>query len=395
MLKMSVPTMQERLNPIVRDMPPSGIRKFFDLLEGRKEVISLGVGEPDFSTPASIREACIRALEQGRTSYTSNAGMPELREAIAEYLNEEFEVSYEPEKEILVTVGSSEAIDLALRTLICPGDEILIPVPCYISYSPITSLGMGVTVQVETEAKNGFKLTVEDLKAKVTPKSKVLILCYPNNPTGATMTYEDWLPIARFVEEHDLIVIADEIYAELTYGSRPVSFASLPGMQERTLLVSGFSKAFAMTGWRVGYVCGHRDLIGAMLKIHQYTVMCAPILGQIAALESLKNGKEEKLRMKDSYDQRRKLFVEGLRQIGLPCMDPGGAFYAFPSIAGTGMTSVQFAERLLNEANVVTVPGDVFGAGGEGHIRCSYASSLAQLNEALERMELWLRKLPR
>ncbi|MBB6636932.1 aminotransferase class I/II-fold pyridoxal phosphate-dependent enzyme [Cohnella thailandensis] len=389
--QLTYPTIRERMNPIVRDIPPSGIRKFFDLLEGRKEVISLGVGEPDFATPASVREACIRALEQGRTSYTSNAGMPELREAIAEYLSEEFGVGYSPEQEILVTVGSSEAIDLALRTLICPGDEILIPVPCYISYSPITSLGMGVTVPVETEAKDGFKLTVEALKAKLTPRTKVLILCYPNNPTGATMTYEEWLPISRFVEENDLIVIADEIYAELTYEGKPTSFASLPGMKDRTLLVSGFSKAFAMTGWRVGYVCGHRELIGAMLKIHQYTVMCAPILGQIAAIESLKNGREEKERMIESYDRRRKLFVEGLRQIGLPCLEPRGAFYAFPSIASTGLTSVQFAERLLNEANVVTVPGDVFGAGGEGHIRCTYAASPTQLNEALERMDKWLR----
>nr|WP_230986665.1 aminotransferase class I/II-fold pyridoxal phosphate-dependent enzyme [Cohnella fermenti] len=386
--------MRDRMNPVVRDIPPSGIRKFFDLLDGKKEVISLGVGEPDFATPEVVREACIRALEQGRTSYTSNSGMPELREAIADYLSEEFSVDYEPDSEILVTVGSSEAIDLALRTLICPGDEILMPVPCYISYSPITSLGMGKVVPVDTEAASGFKLTVEALRAKVTPRSKVLILCYPNNPTGATMTAEDWLPVASFVRENDLIVIADEIYAELTYGEEAkISFASLPGMKERTLLVSGFSKAFAMTGWRVGYACGHRELIGAMLKIHQYTVMCAPILGQIAALESLRIGREEKDRMVASYDRRRRLFVEGLRQIGLPCLEPRGAFYAFPSIAHTGMTSAQFAERLLAEANVVTVPGDVFGAGGEGHIRCTYASSMNQLNEALERMGNWLHRL--
>lgn len=386
-------SIRELLTPAVRDMPPSGIRKFFDFTAGRKDVISLGVGEPDFVTPKHVRDACIHALEKGRTSYTPNAGLPELREAIAEYLSASFQVTYDPADEIMVTVGSSEAIDLALRALITQDDEILIPVPCYISYSPITFLGGGKPVAVETFAEDQFKLTAESLKAKLTPRSKVLVLCYPNNPTGGIMTREDWLPIAKIVEERNLVVISDEIYAELTYGSTHVSFASLPGMKDRTLVVSGFSKAFAMTGWRVGYVCGHRELISAMLKIHQYTLMCAPILGQIAAIESLRNGLEEKDRMIASYNKRRKSFVQGLRQVGLPCHEPLGSFYAFPSIAHTGLSSEQFAHRLLQEANVVTVPGQVFGSGGEGFVRCSYATSQVLLDEALERIYAFLQTL--
>jgi len=380
----------ELLTPQVRAMPPSGIRKFFDYTSGMKDVISLGVGEPDFVTPQIVRDACVSSLDKGRTSYTSNAGLPELREAIAEYMYGSYGVVYEPANEIMVTVGSSEAIDLALRALISEGDEILIPEPCYISYSPIVFLGGGKPVGVETLAENQFKLTAESLEAKLTDRSKVLVLCYPNNPTGGIMTYEDWLPIAKLIEERNLIVIADEIYSELTYGNKHTSFASLPGMRDRTLLVNGFSKAFAMTGWRVGFVCGHRELISAMLKIHQYTVMCAPIMGQIAGLASLQVGMEEKDRMIESYNQRRRAFVKGLRQIGLPCHEPQGAFYAFPSIAHTGLSSEQFAHRLLQEAKVVTVPGHVFGAGGEGFIRCSYASSQVQLEEALERIRKFL-----
>ena len=378
------------LSPQVREMPPSGIRKFFDYTSGMKDVISLGVGEPDFVTPQIVRDACVAALDKGRTSYTSNAGMPELREAIAEYLSAGYGVSYEPASEVLVTVGSSEAIDLALRALIAEGDEIVIPEPCYISYSPIVFLGGGRPVGVETHAEHQFKLRADALRAKLTPRSKVLVLCYPNNPTGGIMTYEDWLPIARLVEERNLVVISDEIYSELSYGDKHVSFASLPGMKERTLVVNGFSKAFAMTGWRVGYACGPRELIAAMLKIHQYTVMCAPIMGQVAALASLRVGMEEKDRMIESYDRRRRAFVQGLREIGLPCHEPQGAFYAFPSIAHTGLASEQFAHRLLQEAKVVTVPGHVFGSGGEGFIRCSYASSQVQLEEALERIRKFL-----
>jgi aminotransferase len=388
-------SMQDYLSPRVRAIPPSGIRKFFDLVSGSKDIISLGVGEPDFGTPWHVREACVYSLERGRTKYTSNAGDIELREAIAEYLHDSFKTSYEPANEIIVTVGGSEAIDLALRALVVQGDEILIPEPCYISYSPITALGGGVPVGIETFAHNNFKLTEEALRAKITPRSKILILCYPSNPTGAIMTYEDWLPIAKVVEEHDLIVISDEIYAELSYGQKHVSFAAIPGMKDRTILVSGFSKAFAMTGWRMGYACGHPELIAAMLKIHQYTVMCAPVMGQVAALEALKNGLGEKDRMIESYNQRRRLVVKGFKEIGLECHEPQGAFYAFPSIASSGLGSEAFATRLLTEAKVAAVPGNVFGLGGEGFIRCSYASSVQQLNEALERIGQFLIKLNR
>jgi len=385
--------MSDYLNPLVRDIPPSGIRKFFDLVSGSKDVISLGVGEPDFSTPWHVREAAVYSLERGKTKYTPNAGEYELREAIAEYLYNSFGLRYEPKNQVLVTVGGSEAIDLALRVLISPGDEILVPEPCYISYSPITYISGGKPVGIETFAHNNFKLTAESLRAKITPRSKVLILCYPNNPTGGIMTYEDWLPIAKVVEEHDLIVISDEIYAELTYNGRHVSFASIPGMADRTILVSGFSKAFAMTGWRMGYACGHPDLIAAMLKIHQYTVMCAPTMSQAAALEALRNGLPEKDRMVESYNQRRRLIVKGFRELGLPCHEPEGAFYAFPSIASTGLRSEEFAQRLITEAKVAAVPGYVFGLGGEGFIRCSYATSVNQLVEALERIGQFLTKL--
>ncbi len=384
-------SMSELISPMVQQIPPSGIRKFFSMAEGNKDIISLGVGEPDFVTPERVRAACVRALELGRTSYTPNAGLMELREEIASYLYNGFQVKYEPANEIIVTVGGSEAIDLALRALIAPGDEIIVHVPNYIAYSPIAQLNGGKVVQVETYAKDHFKLTAEALKAALTPRSKVLIINYPNNPTGGIMTYEDWLPILKVVEEHNLIVISDEIYAELTYDEKHVSFASLPGMKERTLLISGFSKAFAMTGWRIGYACGNHELIAAMLKIHQYTVMCAPIIGQIAAIESLRNGLEDKDMMIESYAQRRRMFVKGLREIGLPCHEPRGAFYAFPSIAHTGLDSDAFAQKLLMDAGVAAVPGHVFGLGGEGFIRCSYASSVPRLTEALDRIDRCLR----
>jgi aminotransferase len=386
-------SMSQYLSPLVRDIPPSGIRKFFDLVSASKDIISLGVGEPDFSTPWHIREAAVYSLQRGNTKYTSNAGLLELREAIAEYLYDSYQVPYEPTDEVLVTVGGSEAIDLALRALIVPGDEILVPEPCYISYSPITRISGGVPVGIETFAKDNFKLTSESLKACLTPKSKVLILSYPSNPTGGIMSYEDWLPIAKIVEEHDLIVISDEIYAEMTYEQKHVSFAAMPGMRDRTILVSGFSKAFAMTGWRMGYACGNSDLISAMLKIHQYTVMCAPAMGQVAALEALKNGMEEKDRMIESYNQRRRLVVKGFRDIGLQCHEPQGAFYAFPSIVSTGLSSEEFAQRLLYEAKVAVVPGSVFGLGGEGFVRCSYAYSVNQLIEAIDRIGNFMKKL--
>ncbi|AIQ51129.1 aromatic amino acid aminotransferase [Paenibacillus sp. FSL R7-0331] len=375
------------ISPRVREIAPSGIRAFFDLTAGNNDIISLGVGEPDFKTPEHIRAACIRALERGETTYTPNSGLPELREEIAQYLYKGFGLGYQAADEVIVTVGSSEALDLALRAFTAPGDEIIIPSPSYIAYSPIAHLNGGVIVEVETTAEQGFKLTAEALEKVITPRSKLLVLNFPSNPTGAVMSYEDWLPVAELVKQHNLLVLSDEIYAELTYDSRHVSIASLPGMQERTILISGFSKAFAMTGWRVGYACGNRELLAAMLKIHQYTAMCAPVLGQIAALESLRSGLGDKDRMKEVFRQRRTLFVEGLRTIGLDCREPEGAFYAFPSIARTGMRSEEFALRLLQEAGVAAVPGHVFGTGGEGHIRCSYAASTAKLNEALERME--------
>lgn len=386
-------SMSDYLSEQVRSIKPSGIRRFFDLASARKDIITLGVGEPDFVTPWHVREASVYALETGKTQYTSNAGTPELREEIGNYLYREFDVTYDPAKEILVTVGGSEAIDLALRALIEPGDEILVPEPCYISYSPITALSGGVAVGVETFAKDNFKLTAESLKAVITPRSKVLILCYPSNPTGGIMTYEDWLPIAKVVEENDLIVISDEIYAELTYGSKHVSFPSIPGMKDRTILVSGFSKAFAMTGWRIGYACGHPELIAAMLKIHQYTVMCASNMAQVAALEALRNGMEEKDRMIESYNQRRRIIVRGFREIGLECHEPQGAFYAFPSIAGLGLSSEEFATGLLNKHSVAAVPGDVFGLGGEGHLRCSYATHVNLITEAIERIGNYVREL--
>lgn len=319
--------------------------------------------------------------------YTPNAGLLELREEIAQYLGSSFGLQYHPADEIMVTVGSSEALDLALRAFTAPGDEIIIPSPSYIAYSPIAHLNGGKLVEVEATAEQGFKLTAEALRKAITPRSKLLVVNFPNNPTGAVMSYEDWLPIAEVVKEHNLLVLSDEIYAELTYDSTHVSIASLPGMQERTIVISGFSKAFAMTGWRVGYVCGNHELLAAMLKIHQYTAMCAPVLGQIAAIESLRSGLPDKDRMKACFRQRRTLFVEGLRTIGLHCHQPQGAFYAFPSIAHTGLKSEEFALRLLREAGVAAVPGHVFGSGGEGHIRCSYSTSTERLTEALERME--------
>ncbi len=386
-----IPLLSERIAPRVREIASSGIRAFFDLSAGNNEIISLGVGEPDFTTPEHIRAACIRALERGETMYTPNAGLPELREEIARYLQESFGLEYHSQDEVIVTVGSSEALDLALRAFTAPGDEVIIPTPGYIAYSPIAYLNGGTLVEVEAAAEQGFKLTAEALEKAITPRSKLLMVNFPNNPTGAVMSYEDWVPIAEIVKAHNLIVLSDEIYAELTYDSRHVSIASLPGMKERTIVISGFSKAFAMTGWRVGYACGNRELLAAMLKIHQYTAMCAPVLGQIAAVESLRHGLRDKDHMKECFRQRRSLFVEGLRSIGLHCHEPQGAFYAFPSIRHTGMKSEDFALQLLREAGVAVVPGHVFGKGGEGHLRCSYAASPAKLAEALERLESFMK----
>lgn len=379
------------LTSTVQVLPPSGIRQFFNAAEADDDVISLGVGEPDFLTPACAIEACKRALDHGRTMYTPNEGLMELREEIARYLDTGFQLQYEPSREILVTVGGSEAIDLTLRALISPGDEIIIPVPGYVAYAPLVQLNGGTVVELELSAEHKFKLTAAALQKLITPRTKAIVVNFPSNPTGAVMTYEDWLPIARLAVTHNLVVISDEMYAELTYGRTHTSIASLPRMRERTIVIGGFSKAFAMTGWRVGYLCGDSRLVSAMVKIHQYTALCAPIMGQIAALECLRNGLGDRDVMKQAYDERRRMFVQGLTDIGLSCRDPQGAFYAFPSITGTGLGSQQFAERLLREAKVAVVPGHVFGTGGEGFIRCSYAASPDQLSEALDRMDRWLR----
>ncbi|MDI9258928.1 aminotransferase class I/II-fold pyridoxal phosphate-dependent enzyme [Alicyclobacillus sendaiensis] len=385
-------TLYERLSPVVRHLPPSGIRRFFDLASQMQDVISLGVGEPDFVTPWHVREACMYSLEQGYTTYTPNRGLPELCVEIAKYLTK-FGLTYDPSHEVLVTVGGSEAIDLALRALVCPGDEVLIPVPTYVSYKPCALLAGADVVELPTYAEDGFRLTADALERAITPRSKVLVLCFPNNPTGAVMDKEDLQAIAEVVRRHDLFVVSDEIYAELTYGSQHVSIAAIPGMRERTVVVSGMSKAYAMTGWRIGYAAGPEPIISAMLKIHQYTIMCAPHMAQRAALEALRNGDDERDRMVESYDRRRKLIVAGLNEIGLPCHEPRGAFYAFPDIRPTGLTSEQFAERLLLEQGVAVVPGNVFGDPGEGFVRCSYATSVELIEEALRRIRTFVEHL--
>ncbi|XOK61768.1 aminotransferase class I/II-fold pyridoxal phosphate-dependent enzyme [Paenibacillus elgii] len=382
----------ERLSPVIRDMPPSGIRRFFDLASEMSGIISLGVGEPDFVTPWAIRETGIQSLRQGYTMYTSNAGLPELREEIAAHLHGFYGVLYEPRSEVLVTVGVSEAVDLALRAIVHSGDEVLIAEPCYVSYAPCVTMAGGVPVPVTTTADNDFRLTPEQVEAAITPRTKALLFNYPNNPTGATMSREDLLEIAKVVEKHNLIVISDEVYDKLTYEGEHTCFASLPGMRDRTILLNGFSKAYAMTGWRLGYACGHPEVIAAMTKIHQYTMICAPITVQKAAIEALRNGTEEMKEMVGSYNQRRRLVLKGFQEIGLPCFEPRGAFYAFPSIRHTGLSSEAFAWRLLEETKVAVVPGNALGSAGEGHIRCSYASSVENLTEAIERMGRFLKQ---
>lgn len=384
---------RNRLSATVASLKPSGIRRFFDLAASMEGVISLGVGEPDFVTPWRVREACIASLERGYTSYTSNAGLIELRREIHKYLEERFAVSYHPETEMLITVGASEAIDIALRAIVDPGDEVLVVEPCYVSYEPVIRLAGGVPVFLHTRAEQSFKLTPEELEAHITPRTKAIIFCYPNNPTGSTMSAEEWKRLLPILVKHDLLVISDEIYAELSYGRRHESIAALPGMKDRTILISGFSKAFAMTGWRLGYVCAPADLLGGMLKIHQYTMLCAPVMAQMAALEALRHGQADMERMVESYRQRRNFVVQGFQEIGLACHEPEGAFYAFPSIASTGLDANEFAERLLMEEKVAVVPGDVFGDSGKGHIRCSYATSLDQLRKALERMGRFVQRL--
>jgi len=376
----------------IQELPSSGIRKFFDLASGVKGVISLGVGEPDFVTPWHIREASVYSLEKGYTNYTSNCGLPELRREISSYLQRKYGLLYDYNNELLVTVGASEAIDIALRCVLEPGDEVIIPEPCFVSYKPCTIMAGGIPKTVPTWEANEFKLRPEDLEKAITQKSKVLFLCYPNNPTGAIMNRRELMEISRIVEKHDLLVISDEIYSELTYEGEHVSFSSLPGMKQRTILVNGFSKSYAMTGWRIGYAAAPEEIIEAMLKIHQYTIMCAPVMGQMAALEALKNGDEEVRKMAEQYDQRRNLMVNGLREIGITCFEPKGAFYVFPSIKSTGMNSETFCETLLQEEKVAVVPGNAFGECGEGNVRCSYAASLEQITTALERIENFVRR---
>ena len=376
-----------RIAPQVKAVPPSGIRRFFDIAAEMEDVISLGVGEPDFVTPWTIRESCIYGLEQGRTSYTANRGLPELLEEIARLKKEQQGLDYSPKTDVLVTVGVSEALDVALRAMLAPGDEVLIPEPCYVSYKACTTLAGGVAVPVPARIENEFRVTAEDLEARVTPRTRVLLIGYPNNPTGAVMRREHLMELARFAEAHDLLVISDEIYGDLTYGGEPhVSFASLPGMKERTLLLDGFSKAYAMTGWRIGYALGAPELIAAMTKIHQYTMLCAPITAQLAAVEALRRGAKYRDKMVAEYDMRRGFIYRGLTQLGLPCFEPKGAFYIFPDVSSTGLSSEEFAENLLKTEHVALVPGSAFGDCGKGYIRCSYATSLEKIDEALARI---------
>lgn len=392
---MTVPTdWKGKLNPVVLDIPPSGIRRFFDLANEMKGVISLGVGEPDFVTPWHIRESCFYSLEKGYTHYTSNHGLLELREEITRDIEGHYKVSYSPLNEILITVGVSEALDLAMRALLCPGDEILIPEPSYVSYAPCAALTGARPVYLKTSAENGFQVTAEMVERAITPATKALLLCYPNNPTGAIMGRERLLEIMEVVRQHDLIVISDEIYDKLTYTGKHTCIPSLPGMRERTILLNGFSKSYAMTGWRVGYAAGNPDFIEAMKKIHQYTALCAPITGQVAALEALKNGRSQMDKMVEQYNRRRRLVLQAFDEMGLTCFEPGGAFYAFPDIRGTGLSSEEFAEQLLKEAKVAVVPGNAFGAQGEGYVRCSYATSIEELSEAFRRMRQFVRRQP-
>ncbi|GAB1779102.1 aminotransferase [Priestia megaterium] len=378
--------MKERLSTTVQQLKPSGIRRFFDLAASMDNVISLGVGEPDFVTSWAVREASILSLERGYTSYTANAGLLELRFEIMKYMKRNFNVSYDYKDDIIVTVGGSQALDITMRALINPEDEIIVVEPNFVSYSPLISLAGGVPVAIETTAETEFKLQPRQIEEVITSNTKALLLCSPNNPTGSSLSKEELQAIADIVIKHDLLVITDEIYAELTYDEEFTSIASLEGMKERTIIISGFSKGFAMTGWRLGYICAPTEIAKAMLKIHQYTMMCAPTMAQYGAIEALQNGQHDVEEMRKSYRRRRNYMVKSLNQIGLECHSPGGAFYVFPSIKKTGLSSEEFAEQLLLEERVAVVPGNVFGRGGEGHIRCSYASSMESLEESIKRI---------
>ena len=385
--------MRNPLSQKVMTIKPSGIRKFFDIASEMQDVISLGVGEPDFDTPWHIRDEGIYSLEKGRTFYTSNPGLMPLREEISRYLKRRCDLNYDPRREILVTVGGSEGIDLALRAMLDPGDEVLIPEPCYVSYLPCVQLAGGIPVTIELKEENQFRLTREELLEKITDRTKILVLPFPNNPTGAIMRREDLEAIKDVIIEHDLYVLSDEIYSELTYQEDHVSMASLPGMWERTLTINGFSKAYAMTGWRLGYICGPEAIVKQMTKIHQFAIMCAPTTSQYAAVEALKNGDNDVAQMREAYNQRRRFLMHAFKKMGLPCFEPFGAFYVFPCIRKFGMTSEEFAMKFLEEEHVAVVPGTAFGDCGEGFLRISYAYSIEELKVALARLERFIRRL--
>ena len=381
------------LSKRIQEVPPSGIRRFFDILEEMKDAISLGVGEPDFVTPWHIRDAGIYSLEKGKTRYTSNAGLAELRREIAAYQERRFGLKYDFAHQVVVTVGGSEGIDLTFRCLLNPGDEVIVPVPSFVCYGPLVSMAGGTPVYVQTRAEDDFRLTAQEVRAAITPRTKCLVLPFPNNPTGAVMGREDLEAIADVLRGTDIIVLSDEIYAELTYGQHHVSMANLPDMYERTVVVNGFSKSYAMTGWRLGYVCGPRELVAQILKLHQYGIMSAPTTSQYAAVEAMRNGDRDIERMRDEYDGRRRYLLEGLRRIGLSCFEPKGAFYVFPDIRSSGLSSDDFCERFLLEEKVAVISGSAFGPGGEGFVRCCYATSMKDISEALTRLDNFLTNL--
>ena len=381
------------ISELVKSTPASGIRRFFDVVAKMPEAISLGVGEPDFATPWRVREASIYSIERGRTSYTSNYGLLELRTAIAAYLRKREDLNYNPENQILITVGVSEAMDLVMRALLNPGDEVICPEPCYVSYKPCILFAGGTPVTIPTTAKTGFRVEPDLIRAAITPRTKAILLSYPSNPTGAVATCELLEQIVAIACEHDLYIISDEIYDRLTYEGRHTCLPTVSGAYDRTILLNGFSKAYAMTGWRIGYAAGDPEIIEAMMKIHQYTMLCAPIMGQMAALEAINNGYDDSQDMIEQYDQRRRVIIKGLSDAGLDCITPGGAFYAFPSIMNTGLSSDEFCERLLYQEKVAVVPGNAFGECGEGYIRCSYATSIDRIEQALERIARFVKTI--
>ena len=385
--------MRDFVNKEIKKIKPSGIRKFFDIAKEIEGAISLGVGEPDFDTPWHIREEGIYSLERGKTYYTSNAGLKDLRIEICNFMERKYNLKYEWDKNILVTVGGSEAIDMALRAMIDPGDEVIITTPCYVSYEPCATLAGGVVKTIPLKNENEFRLTKAELEKAITPKSKILIMCFPNNPTGAIMEKHDLEEIKDVIIKHDLVVISDEIYSELTYDKNHISIASLPGMKERTIVINGFSKTYSMTGWRLGFACGPEEIISQMTKIHQFSIMCAPTNSQYAGIEALKNGDDDIIYMRDAYNERRRFVLKRLEEMGIPCFEPKGAFYVFPDIRGFGLSSEEFCLRLLKEEKVVVVPGNAFGESGEGFIRISYAYSIDDLKNALARVENFIKKL--